>query len=74
MMPGKWYDRQRERFMITTDIEYKMAREETELLGQRLESLMQPDANASRPLTMAGIRKLIARLREEIAVFEATRT
>lgn len=57
--------------MIANATEYQKAREEIRSLEQRLDRLQQDHLKA-RGLTKAGLRKLIARLHEELAVFEGT--
>lgn len=57
--------------MIANATEYQKAQDEIRSLEQRLDRLQQ-DHPGSRGFTKAGIRKLIARLHEELAVFEGT--
>lgn len=57
--------------MITTETEYQQAQEELRSLEQRLARLQQSHPIGSKGFTKAGIRKMIARLHEELAIFEA---
>jgi len=56
--------------MIANPTEYQKAQEELRSLEERLERLRQSHPIGSKGFTKAGIRKLIARLHEELAVFE----
>lgn len=58
--------------MITNEIEYQKAQGEIRVLEQRLEKLQQSNPIGTKGFTKAGIRKLIARLHEELAVFEGS--
>jgi hypothetical protein len=58
--------------MISTAIEYERAQEELRSLEARLERLQQTNPVGSKGFTKAGIRKMIARLQEELAVFEGS--
>ena len=58
--------------MIANPTEYEMARKELRALENRLERLQQSDPLGSKGFTKAGIRKLIARLHEELAVYEGS--
>ena len=58
--------------MISTLIEYEKAQEELRSLEERLNRLQQTNPVGSKGFTKAGIRKLIARLQEELAVFEGS--
>ena len=58
--------------MIATTIEYEKAQEELRALEQRLGRLQQSNPAGSKGFTKAGIRKMIARLHEELAVFEGS--
>jgi len=58
--------------MISTTIEYEKAQEELRSLEQRLDRLQQTNPVGSKGFTKAGIRKMIARLQEELAVFEGS--
>ncbi len=56
--------------MITTATEYEKAQEELRDLERRLDRLLQSNPGGSKGFTKAGIRKMIARLHEELALFE----
>ncbi|HUE73149.1 MAG TPA: hypothetical protein VMP01_19850 [Pirellulaceae bacterium] len=56
--------------MITSETDYEKAQEELRSLEQRLAALQQTHPLGSKGFTKAGIRKMIARLHEELAVFE----
>ena len=58
--------------MIATEIEYEKAQLELRDLQQRLERLQRDHPTGENGFTKAGIRKLIARLNEELAVFEGS--
>jgi hypothetical protein len=58
--------------VITTDIEYEKAQSELRDLQGRLERLQREHPIGEKGFTKAGIRKLIARLNEELAVFEGS--
>ena len=58
--------------MIATITEYEKAQEELRALEERLGGLQQSNPAGSKGFTKAGIRKLIARLHEELAVFEGS--
>lgn len=64
--------------MITSQTEYEKAQKELLDLTQRLDRLQQshpgtpPGTPGSKGFTKAGVRKLIARLHEELAVYEGT--
>lgn len=55
--------------MISSPEEYAKAREEIRILKERLRSLQDTSAR-SKEFTAAGIRKLIARLHQELALCE----
>lgn len=59
--------------MITTAQEYEKAQEELALLQERLLKLNRESPGAEKGLTKAGIRKLMARLHEELAIYEGNR-
>ena len=59
--------------MIADEIQYEKAREELRYLESWLERLHTESPGAEKGLTKAGIRKMIARLHEELAVFEGSR-
>ena len=56
--------------MISTTVEYEKAKEELQVLEERLDRLQREHPLPKKGLTKAGVRKLIARLHEELAVFE----
>lgn len=58
--------------MIATTTEYEKAQEELRALEERLGRLQQTNPVGSKGFTKAGIRKMIARLQEELAVFEGS--
>ncbi|HWG44971.1 MAG TPA: hypothetical protein VN688_19535 [Gemmataceae bacterium] len=58
--------------MISNPTEYQKAQEEIRVLEKRLERLQQTHPLGSKGFTKAGIRKMIARLHEELAVYEGS--
>ena len=58
--------------MITNTAEYQQAQEEIRILEERLERLQQSHPIGFKGFTKAGIRKMIARLHEELAVYEGS--
>ncbi len=58
--------------MISTLYEYEKAQEELRSLEDRLDELQKSNPVGSKGFTKAGIRKMIARLQEELAVFEGS--
>lgn len=58
--------------MIENQVEYQKAQEEIDSLEKRLARLQQSHSIGAKGFTKAGIRKMIARLHEELAVFEAS--
>jgi hypothetical protein len=58
--------------MIANEIEYRHAQEEIQYLEARLRKLQEQHAFGEKGLTKAGIRKMIARLHEELGVFEGS--
>jgi len=58
--------------MISNPIQYAKAQEELHLLEERLQRLQQSHPIGSKGFTKAGIRKMIARLHEELAVYEGS--
>ena len=58
--------------MITNAVEYEKAEEELRDLERRLERLQQSNPIGSKGFTKAGIRKMIARIHEELAVYEGS--
>jgi len=58
--------------MIANATEYQKAHEELHDLEQRLERVQQSHPIGENGFTKAGIRKMIARLHEELAVYEGS--
>lgn len=58
--------------MIANPTEYQKAQEEIRALEERLERLQQSHPIGSKGFTKAGIRKMIARLHEELALYEGS--
>ena len=58
--------------MILNLTEYEKAQEEMRILEERLKRLQQTNPIGSKGFTKAGIRKMIARLHEELAVYEGS--
>lgn len=58
--------------MIASDREYEKAQEELHGLEERLAQLQTLHAAGEKGFVKAGIRKMIARLHEELAVFEGS--
>ena len=58
--------------MITTAEEYQKAQDELRQLEERLHRLQQSHPLGAKGFTKAGVRKLIARLHEELAVYEGS--
>ncbi len=58
--------------MIASPIEYQTAQDELRTLEARLGRLQQAHPVGSKGFTKAGIRKMIARLHEELAVYEGS--
>lgn len=58
--------------MIANAAEYMKAQEELRDLEQRLERVRREHPAGSKGFTKAGIRKMIARLHEELAVYEGS--
>ncbi|HEY3306669.1 MAG TPA: hypothetical protein VGL70_24370 [Candidatus Binatia bacterium] len=56
--------------MITNTEQYGKAQEELHLLEDRLRLLQQSHPLGAKGFTKAGIRKMIARLHEELALYE----
>lgn len=57
--------------MIASITEYETAKSELQSLEERLRRLQAENPDGAKGFTKAGVRKLIARLHEELAVFEA---
>ena len=58
--------------MITTVEQYHHAQEELRQLEERLHRIQQQYPLGAKGFTKAGIRKMIARLHEELAVYEGS--
>jgi hypothetical protein len=58
--------------MIVNATEYEKAQEEIRSLESRLATLQQSHPVGSKGFTKAGIRKMIARLHEELAEYEGS--
>ena len=58
--------------MIANHMDYQKVQEEMRILEERLERLQQLHPVGSKGFTKAGIRKMIARLHEELAVYEGS--
>jgi hypothetical protein len=58
--------------MICNPTEYEKAQEEIRLLEARLQRLQAEHPIGSKGFTKAGIRRLIARLHEELALYEGS--
>lgn len=58
--------------MISNLTEYEKAQEELRSLEERLARLQQSHPLGSKGFTKAGIRKMIARLHEELAIYEGS--
>lgn len=59
--------------MIINDDQYQKAQDELCQLEERLQRLQQSHPLGSKGFTKAGIRKMIARLHEELAIYEGSR-
>ena len=59
--------------MIASAEEYRKAQAELEQLEARLQGLQRDFPVPAKGLTKAGVRKMIARLHEELAVYEGSR-
>jgi hypothetical protein len=58
--------------MIADPIAYEKAQEELRVLTDRLLRLQQDHPAGAKGFTKAGVRKMIARLHEELAVYEGS--
>ncbi len=58
--------------MISNNTEYEKAQEEISILEKRLDQLKKAYPIGAKGFTKAGIRKMIARLHEELAVYEGS--
>lgn len=59
--------------MISSETEYRKAREEVEHLNRWLADLENRDMAERKEFTSASVRRMIARIHEEIAEYEATK-
>ena len=59
--------------MITSAAQYQRAQEELRQLEERLHRLQQCHPLGAKGFTKVGIRKMIARLHEELALYEGGR-
>jgi hypothetical protein len=58
--------------MIANPTEYQTAQDEIRCLEERLNRLQQSHPIGTKGFTKAGIRKMISRLHEELAIFEGS--
>ena len=58
--------------MISNQTEYEKAQEELHILETRLQRLQDNRSAGFKGFTKAGVRKLIARLHEELALYEGS--
>lgn len=58
--------------MIANAADYQKAQDELRSMEERLERLQQAHPAGSKGFTKAGVRKMIARLHEELAVYEGS--
>lgn len=58
--------------MINSVTEYEFALQQLRKLELRLERLRKENADGEKGYTKAGVRKMIARIHEELAVYEAS--
>lgn len=58
--------------MITNASEYQKTEDELRDLQQRLQRLQESHPLGAKGFTKAGIRKMIARLHEELALYEGS--
>ena len=58
--------------MITTAEQYQQVQEDLRQLEERLHRLQQSHPLGAKGFTKAGVRKMIARLHEELAVYEGS--
>jgi hypothetical protein len=58
--------------MITTISEYEIACRQLDELEAKLEKLQSKHSGGEKGYTKAGVRKLIAKLHEELAIYEAS--
>ena len=57
--------------MITNAAEYEKAHSDLRILEQRIADLERDHPVGEKGFTKAGVRKMIAKINEEIAVFES---
>ena len=57
--------------MITNAAEYEKAHSDLRILEQRIADLERDHPVGERGFTKAGVRKMIAKINEELAVFES---
>lgn len=58
--------------MIAKNDQYQKAQEELHQLEERLQRLQKSHPLGAKGFTKAGIRKMIARLHEELAIYEGS--
>ena len=58
--------------MISNPTEYEKAQEELRTLESRLQRLQEAKPAGEKGFTKAGVRKMIARLHEELAFYEGS--
>lgn len=58
--------------MIANATQYEKAQDEIRVLEDRLQRLQQDHPIGSKGFTKAGIRKLIASIHEELAIYEGS--
>jgi hypothetical protein len=58
--------------MIATEADYRKAEDEIRSLEERLARLQKSNPIGAKGFTKAGIRKMIARLHEELALYEGS--
>lgn len=58
--------------MIASATDYEKAQEEIRSLERRLQRLQESHPIGSKGFTKAGIRKMIARLHEELAIYDGS--
>ena len=57
--------------MITNAAEYEKAHSDLRILEQRIADLQRDHPGGEKGFTKAGVRKMIAKINEELAVFES---
>lgn len=58
--------------MIGSIVEYQKAQDEIRALEERLRRIQESHSVGEKGFTKAGIRKMIARLHEDLAVYEGS--